>query len=226
MVVRLHNLSARPPVLGDLKAVTKLMVACERADVGVANISEEEMENNWQASGFTLRTDAWVIVTNRGQVVGYADVRQSGEHEFTSLLRVHPGYLGRGIGTLLVWLTEERARQLMYTLPLEQRVTLVNVVSSRNVPAQHLLEREGYMPVHQYWSLLTRAEEDVDVPHYHRKHLTADLVIDVHNVPATQYQVARTGIYTVHQYHVFEKELRTGETLPILHIPETQCVSV
>ena len=211
MVVRLHNLAARPPELNDLEAVTELIVACERADVGIAAVSEEEVENNWQASGFTLGTDAWVIVTKRGQIVGYADVRRSGGYQLTSLLRVHPDYLGRGIGTLLVWLTEERARELMRAFPVDQPVTLINCVCSLNERSRHLFEREGYTLARHYWSVIMREEEERKQSSgvsYQSKRLQFDLSIDAQNFMGTPSRVVRTGMYVMHQYYVFEKELR------------------
>lgn len=223
MIVRLHNLAARAPALSDLQAVTELIDMCERAEVGVANITEEEIESSWQAPGFMLKADAWVIVTKQGQIVGYANVRRSGEYQFTSLVRVHPDYLGRGIGTLLVWLTEERARHLMHTISPGQRVTLINMVSSLNPRAQHLFQREGYTLVHHYWNLVIRAEEEMDLPLIKRQQHQVDLVIDAQNVAGTQHTLARTGIYVMHQYHVFEKELRPSEALQIVQAIETQC---
>ena len=220
MVVRLHNLAARPPELSDLEAVTELIVACERADVGVVAVSEEEIENSWQAPGFMLRTDAWVIVTKRGQIVGYADVRRSGAYQLTSLLRVHPDYLGRGIGTLLVWLTEERARDLMRVLPVDEPVTLINCVCSLNERSKHLFEREGYTLARHYWSVIMREEEEQEES-YQSKRLQFDLSIDEHNFMGTSARVVRTGMYVMRQYYVFEKELRVGAMMQQV---VTQCV--
>ncbi|HEV2654176.1 MAG TPA: GNAT family N-acetyltransferase, partial [Ktedonobacteraceae bacterium] len=154
MIVRLHNLAARPPAMSDLKAVTALMVACDLAESGIAEPVEEDVRRSWQEASFNLKTDAWVIVTNRGHIVGYAEVRRAGEQQLTSLLRVHPDYLGRGIGTLLVWLTEERSRQLLHSMARDLRVTLTTVVSNLNSRAQHLFEREGYAPSRHFWRLM------------------------------------------------------------------------
>jgi GNAT superfamily N-acetyltransferase len=224
MIVRLHNLAARPPALSDLEAVTELIVACERADAGIAAVSEEEVENSWQAPGFMLRTDAWVIVTKKGQIVGYADVRQSGGYQLTSLLRVHPDYLGRGIGTLLVWLTEERARDMMRAFPVEQPVTLINCVCSLNERSQHLFEREGYTLARHYWSVSMREEEERKqscAESYQSKRLQFDLSIDAQNFMGTPSRVVRTGMYVMRQYYVFEKELRAGARIQQV---VTQCV--
>jgi GNAT superfamily N-acetyltransferase len=232
VIVRLHNLSARPPALSDLQAVVELQAACERADVGVTNISAEELEDAWHTSGFVLRTDAWVIVTKKGQIVGYAEVRRSGEHQLTSLLRVHPAYLGRGIGTLLVWLTEERARHLMHAMPSDQPITLRNAVSNLNPTAQHLLQREGYTLAQHYWSLLIRAEdgeeeEELEQSFSQGKQRLAHLVLAPRSCGCSDEEV-RTGIYTVHQYQVFAKELR-GACLPLVIVPQgigVKCINV
>jgi N-acetylglutamate synthase-like GNAT family acetyltransferase len=224
MIVRLHNLAARPPVVDDVEAVTELIAACERADAGIVAVSEEEVENRWHESGFTLRTDAWVIVTKRGQIVGYADVRQSGGYQLTSLLRVHPDYLDRGIGTLLVWLTEERARDLMRAFPVEQSVTLINCVCSLNERSQHLFEREGYTLARHYWSVNMREDEERNqscAASYQSKRLQFDLSIDAQNFMGTPSRVVRTGIYVMHQYYVFEKELRAGVRIQQV---VTQCI--
>ena len=229
MIVRLHNLSARPPTLRDLKAVTKLMIACERADAGVSSATEEELENSWHVSDFTLKTDAWVIVTNRGQIVGYADVRWSGEQQLTSLLYVHPDYLGRGIGTLLVWLTEERARHLMQTMPLGKRVTLINSICSLNERARHLFEREGYTLVRHYWNLSVQEEGDMNSSFEgweQRNWVQIDLNIDAQNLLETHQQEVRTGMYVMRQYYVFEKELREGQALQIEQAIVMPCVSI
>ncbi len=216
MIVRLHNLSARPPVLSDLKAVTALMVACDLAESGVADPAEEDVRSSWQEAGFTLKTDAWVIVTNRGRIVGYAEVRRSGEQQLTSLLRVHPDYLGRGIGTLLVWLAEERSRQLLHTMPHDLRVTLTTVVSNLNQRAQHLFEREGYTLSRHFWRLVIQVEDvleqSLDELHRHGK-LKVDLVIDAQNLMGTTQMATRTGMYVARQFDVYEKELRAGAEL-------------
>jgi GNAT superfamily N-acetyltransferase len=233
VIVRLHNLSARPPALSDLQAVVELQAACERADVGVTNVSAEELENAWHMPGFVLSTDAWVIVTKKGQIVGYAEVRRSGEHQLTSLLRVHPDYLGRGIGTLLVWLTEERARHLMRAMPSDQPITLINVVSNLNPTAQHLLQREGYMLAHHYWSLLICAEdgeeeENLGQSFYQGEQRSAHLVLALQNGGYSD--EVRTGIYTVRQYQVFAKELRAAcLPLPFVIVQQAidaECINV
>ena len=103
---------------------------------------------------------------------------------------------------------------------------LITMASSVNSRAQHLFQREGYILAHHYWSLLIRAEEEMDLPLYRRQQHQVDLVIDAQNVAGAQHTIARTGIYIMHHYHVFEKELRPGKVLQIVQAIEPQCMSV
>jgi hypothetical protein len=74
MAVLLKNLVARAPKMEDVVAINELITACDIATYGRADSSLEDLASNWQQSGFNLATDAWVIVTNKGQRVGFAGV--------------------------------------------------------------------------------------------------------------------------------------------------------
>ncbi len=228
MIVRLHNLSARSPVMADLKSVTELMITCDIAESGITDPTEEDVRNAWQTPNFNLRTDAWVIVTRKGQIVGYADVRR-GEHEqLASSLRVHPDYRGRGIGTLLIWLVEERARQLIDDMPSDARITLISTVSSFNQVAHRLLEREGYTLVRSFWRPLIEMDEMADqsqAPVALLNKIKVDLVVDSRNMKGTMQLPRRTGIYVARQYDVYEKELRAGGELVEGETLNMQCAT-
>ncbi len=202
MIVRLHNLSARIPTLQDAKAVTELMSACDIANFGSIDTTKEDVAKAWSTPNFDLRTDAWVIVTRKGQLVGYADVRQdSSQEQLVCIVRIHPDYRGRGVGTLFTLLIEERARQIACNAHPRKRVTLSVTVCVRNRGARQLLEREGYMSVKRFWRL---SINDGDSP----ETLTAELNVDVQNLFDASNMVERTGFYVARQYEVYEKELR------------------
>ena len=202
MIVRLHNLSARIPTLQDAKAVTELMSACDIANFGSIDTTKEDVAKAWSTPNFDLRTDAWVIVTRKGQLVGYADVRQdSSQEQLVCFVRIHPDYRGRGVGTLFTLLIEERARQIACNAHPRKRVTLSVTVCVRNRGARQLLEREGYMSVKRFWRL---SINDGDSP----ETLTAELNVDVQNLFDASNMVERTGFYVARQYEVYEKELR------------------
>ena len=216
MIVRLHNLSARAPITSDLREVIELLIACETDESGMADAMEEEVRNTWQEATFNLKTDAWVIVTNKGQIVGYAQVRSDEHEQFVALLRVHPEYRGRGIGTLLTWLVEERARYLLNYVSPDTRVTLSSIVSSSDRAACRLLEREGYSEVRSFWRLIIEMDEmpteSFDDFYQHGK-LKVDLVVDAENLMGTTRLQRRTGMYVAHQYVVYEKELRAARII-------------
>ena len=211
MIVRFHNLAARAPSMDDLDAVTELMIACDLVESRITEPTAEDVRQAWQGANFCLSMDAWVIVTNQGKFVGYADVRQEEEGRFVSVIRVHPEYRKRGIGTLLTWLTEERARQL--TCDQEQRVVLSVTVSSLDDGARCLLQREDYTLVRHFWRLVIdvdevarSAQEEVE----DQKRLKLDLVIDSSTLLGDAATYHRTGMYVAHQYDVYEKVLRVG----------------
>src|SRR6266571_4713458 len=125
MIVRLHKLAARQPAVHDLRTISELMVACDVASSGRVEPVEHDLRQAWQAANFNLKSDAWVIVTNTQQIVGYAEVRRGEKDEqgqLSAAIYVHPNYRSRGIGTLLTWLLENRARQIAADLPEHMRV--------------------------------------------------------------------------------------------------------
>ena len=202
MIIRLHNLSARIPTLQDAEAVTELINACDIANFGGIDTAKEDVEKAWETPHFDLKIDAWVIVTRKGQLVGYADVRQDSSHEqLVCRVRIHPKYRGRGIGTLFTLLIEERARQLACNAHPRKRVTLSVTVCVCNRGARQLLEREGYMSVKRFWRLSITDGDSHET-------LTAELNVDVQDLFDASNMVERTGLYVARQYEVYEKELR------------------
>ncbi|GAC1403453.1 MAG: hypothetical protein NVS4B11_36760 [Ktedonobacteraceae bacterium] len=202
MIIRLHNLSARIPTLQDARAVTELINACDIANFGGIDTTKEDVVKAWKAPHFDLKTDAWVIVTRKGQLVGYADVRHDASHEqLVCHVRIHPNYRGRGIGTLFTLLVEERARQLACHAHPKKRVTLSVTVCVCNRGAHQLLEREGYMSVKCFWRLSITDGDSHET-------LTAELNVDVQDLFDVSSMVERTGLYVARQYEVYKKELR------------------
>jgi GNAT superfamily N-acetyltransferase len=200
MIVRLHNLSSRSPLRSDLDAIVELRAACDLTDFGCVQTVRENVEKAWQATNFNRLTDAWVVHTRRGQLIGYADVRRESASgagvQLASSLYVHPDYRGRGIGTLLTWLTEERARELAHTFT--GRVVLRHEVGTLTQSANRLLLREGYTLIHSFWRVSLDDGQ-------------ACLMVDVPTASSASFNVSpvqnRTGLYVAHHYNVYEKDL-------------------
>jgi len=214
MAVLLKNLLARSPKLEDMVAITELIKACDVDEHGIADSTMEDMSSNWHQPGFNLATDAWVIVTNKGQAVGFTCVWHRDYEQIFTFVCAHPEYRGRGIGTLLLRLVEERARQHVRNARPGTRVTLCGTVSSLNEQAKRLFEREGYTSIRKIWRIEVGANDSMDKSSLYRA-FKADLDVESWRlVDATQlYDL--DAIYIIREYEVYEKELRAGEKLPV-----------
>ena len=214
MAVLLKNLLARSPKLEDMVAITELIKACDVDEHGIADSTMEDLSSNWHQPGFNLATDAWVIVTNKGQAVGFACVWHRDYEQIFTFVCAHPEYRGRGIGTLLLRLVEERARQHVRNARPDTRVTLCGTVSSLNEQAKRLFEREGYTSIRKIWRIEVGANDSMDKSSLYRA-FKADLDVESWRlVDATQlYDL--DAIYIIREYEVYEKELRAGEKLPV-----------
>ena len=212
MAVLLKNLMVRAPKVEDLVAVTELVTACDIAEYGIADNTMEDLASNWHQSGFNLAQDAWVIVTNKGQLVGFACVWHRDYEQISTFVCVHPEYRSRGIGTLMLRLAEERARQHTRNARSGARVTLSGIVSSINEQAKLLFEREGYIPIRQFWRIAVSLNESVDKPSRHAD-LKIDLDVASQRLIGAAQLYDRDALYLVREYYVYEKELRAGEHL-------------
>ena len=225
MAILLHNLLARAPKLNDAGAVTKLLIAEDIAEDGMSDYTEEDVLTNWHRTGFNIDSDAWIVVTNRGQYVGYADVWSSDYADLEMRVSVHPAYRGRGIGTFLLRLAEMRARQYVVCAPPAARVSLHCAVNATNVSAKSLLEHEGYELVRHFWRMMITAEEALDGDQAPAM-LKIDLVVNAQELTGLSQQQQRTGIYIARQYDVYEKELRAGDVQCCNELLDMQSVGV
>jgi mycothiol synthase len=143
----------RSPTMGDLEAVTRLINTCEMAVDGKAEVTLDEMRTVWQMPDFHLETDARVVLSPEGEYVGVLEVSHRQHVKVNEYGCVHPDYEGRGIGSLLLQVAEERARQHIPEAAAGARVSLGTGVSSKAVAAQRLLEEHGFQVVRHFWRM-------------------------------------------------------------------------
>ena len=155
------GLSLRNAQWADAESVAQLIleVCTKDGDPSVAT-SLDELRNDWSTPGFNLETDAWVVTTSDGLVVGYEELFNQYAH---ASLRgdgyVHPGFEGRGVGTDLLRALEVRARQEIGQAEPEHRVFVRNAMDSGDKVAREMHEAEGYNPVRYTWRMEITLEE-------------------------------------------------------------------
>ena len=153
----------RPPKMDDLEAVLAVINACDLADDGMLDHTLDELRAFWQSPDFNLDTDAWLVSTSEGRIVGTADVDRHHVRIY-SFIRVHPDYRGRGIEPELLHLTEARAQQLVALAPSHARVVLGNWVSPADNTTRQLLEQAGYKLVRKFWRMEKVLDRAAPVP--------------------------------------------------------------
>jgi GNAT superfamily N-acetyltransferase len=220
MVVRLHNLLSRCPVLGDALAVAELLRQCGNSDESGGVVTADDVRKRWQTPGFNLSYSAWVIASHKGQIVGYADVRRVDAASTTSAVSfrltvcVHPDYRERGIETLLIWLAEGRGHDLSFMELPSCRVTISTMVKSQDTDSGEIFQHEGYLRVRRLWRV-TIGVEEVSTSSSERGQHTIDLLLDMDDLLEASSQSSSAGVYIVQQYDLYEKVLRTQAVRPV-----------
>ena len=127
----LAGYATRAPSREDAEVVVALIVACQLADTGEANMSLEELIDDWH--GLDLAEEAVVVVAPDGRIVGYADVLNRSYVSVSVYGYVHPEHRGRGVGSYVVRWGEEWTRERMGRAPSGTRVVVQHyiITSSR-----------------------------------------------------------------------------------------------
>jgi mycothiol synthase len=130
----------RAPVPEDAPAVLGVIVACDLADIGVADYTLEDLLGEWRGGGLDIGTDTIVAETG-AEIVGYAAV-----HERSTMAVVAPEHEDRGIGALLLAWAERREAE-------RGRKRHRQWVAAGNTRAQALLRGAGYLRIRSAWRM-------------------------------------------------------------------------
>jgi ribosomal protein S18 acetylase RimI-like enzyme len=126
------------------------MLARDIADIGYPDFTLEDLRADWDTPGLDLERDAWVAESAGGGIVASALLLGD-----DALVYVHPDACGRGLGSALRGLAEDRARE-------RGTAVLRQFVPVGNEPAAALLLDAGYWPVQHY--LRMRMDLDASIP--------------------------------------------------------------
>lgn len=155
------SLKLRPATWADVNAVADLIYkVCEADGDATVATTPEELEHSWHEEGFTLETDAFVVESKDGSIVGYEELFN--EKEFADLNSdgyVHPEFNGLGVGTTLLTRSEARAREMMQLAAPDLRVFMRVTTDGRDEAGQALFRNMGYSPVRFHWRMEIKLED-------------------------------------------------------------------
>jgi len=160
------DLNLRPARWADVNAVAQLIldVCTNEGDATMAQ-TPEEIEREWKSPGFVLETDAFIVETQDGRVVGYEEFYNSHIHaDLRGDGYVHPDFMRQGIGTALLRVLETRARKEMELAEPDLRVFLRNAMSLGDTVAREMHENEGYKTIRFNWRMEITLDETPSVP--------------------------------------------------------------
>ena len=149
------GLKLRTAQWADLEPVAQLIldVCTNDGDAAVA-VSPEELRSEWEIPGFNLESDAWVVTTADGRVVGYEEfVNRYAHASLQGDGYVHPDFMGKGIGTAMLRALEQRARKEIELAEPEHRVFIRNGMSIGDSVSREMHEAEGYKPIRFFWRM-------------------------------------------------------------------------
>ncbi len=145
----------RAATLADAQAVCDLLNDCAIAETGLPEASVNELRTFWQMPDFDPSNGTQVVLSPQQKIVGYADVDDTHIPPVSILLfgRVHPDFLGQGIGTALMTWEEERARQAIPKVTGDLRVVTRCHYRSHHTPSEQLLTAHGMKIIRHSWHM-------------------------------------------------------------------------
>lgn len=153
-------LSVRRPRAEDLAAVLDLCIAADTAVIGESDWTEDDMREEW--AELDLERNAWLVELD-GRVAGWVNLFPRGGR-LNADGYVHPELHGRGVGTLLLRLTEERGRELAAEIPAGERVYLQNATLNVDPRSEAFYRANGYEPVRHFWKMVIDLDAAPEVP--------------------------------------------------------------
>src|SRR5579859_1232058 len=141
----------RRPTLDDLPAAAALVFACDPLEAETVELAAEDIRSNWRT--LRLDRDAWIVEAADSRMAALQELHSNDHGSFRAALWVHPDVRRRGVGSHLIGLAEERARERIPEVPPEARVTLQGHVDASDEAARRFAGRHGGERVRSSWRM-------------------------------------------------------------------------
>ena len=156
----------RALTMDDAPAVAQLIIECDIAESGTPDYSLEDLLQEWQLPGFDLAKDSWLVTAPKGEIVGYAAIWIIKEGEIQTVGNTLPDYQGRGIGSYLLALIEERVLEQLHQNRFINQYLLDGWANGANQAAINLLQEHGYNPARYIWRMQIELNAPPEVAHW------------------------------------------------------------
>lgn len=146
----------RAATYSDIYPAIDLFNAADHPYVGFDMHDPVTLHLEWTNEKFNLDESTRLVLTPNGQIVGYVELYDTHEvpvRPFT-WARVHPDYLGQGIGGWMLHWAEDRARRVFQRVPDDARVVLMSDTDVKNTAAAQLFSDSGMTTERRAWKML------------------------------------------------------------------------
>ncbi len=148
--------TARPGTMDDLTAVVDLLNTYSQHYLGIQGFTTSTQKNEWTTPKFNPETDIRLVFNSQGGLVGYIEVWTISNPPVHPWVwgRVHPDFVGQGIGTYLLDWGEKRSMQAIPLCPKDARVSYRLGTVSTIEPPKHLYQAFGLKLIRHYFRML------------------------------------------------------------------------
>ena len=163
-----ENKVLRPARREDINAIAELIYAiCEAdGDITVAT-TPAELEHQWGFKDFDPETDACVIETKDGVLMGYGEFFNENDHAHLGFDIYARHQAGRAADILsMMKHLEERAAQEVNLAAPGLRVFIRSSMDGRDMDARRVHEAQGFSPIRHHWRMEIKLEGPPPAPEF------------------------------------------------------------
>ncbi|MGH2785848.1 MAG: GNAT family N-acetyltransferase [Actinomycetota bacterium] len=144
----------RPATLEDVGPVARMIAEGDVHDYGEVTFFESDLVDFLHRPRLDMAEDTWVFEDEHGKpaAFGWVWVRTENEHVVVMGV-VHPEHRGRGLGSTVAQLMEDRARRIVAGRPEGAETVVTSAIAATDPSARALLEARGYREARIFWRM-------------------------------------------------------------------------